>query len=227
MSELLTRQSGIHTTGLAEVGFFTQTDGKWVESPCVSFPWLLFGPGLQLHGSSGHFALVRRVLLRNRLFSPRASMWADAGVGALAQLSVCLCLQLPLLSTVRGEVMASCSFFLAASPSGAEPALLGCALQRLSRSPIISVENADIRSNACCATLLVWTATCFSTIESSFVVFLSYNAPNWALFPTLFPIIYICYNTIASLALSLTKQMLHKMEILVKNSRNDSCCLRH
>lgn len=39
--------------------------------------------------------------------------------------------------------------FLAASPSGAEPASVDCALQRLGRSPIISVENADIRSNGC------------------------------------------------------------------------------
>lgn len=39
--------------------------------------------------------------------------------------------------------------FLAASHFGAEPALVDCALQRRDHSPIISVENADIRSNAC------------------------------------------------------------------------------
>lgn len=60
--------------------------------------------------------------------------------------------------------------FLAASPSGAEPA---CSFQRCSRSPIISVENADIRSNAYFATLPYWTATCFSTIESSCIFFYS------------------------------------------------------
>lgn len=75
--------------------------------------------------------------------------------------------------------------FLAASPSGAEPASVDCALQRWSRSPIISVENADIRSSACCATLLLWTAACFSTIESSFIFF-SLTTPPIRLFSQTF-----------------------------------------
>lgn len=145
---------------------------EWAELPCSPFP-LAPPPPM---ASSRRIASVREarggcVWPLHRLFSPRASMWADAGVGALARRSaVCLCLQLPLLSTVRGEVMASCSFFLAASPSGAEPAPLGCALQRWSRSPVTSVENADIRTNACCAAPLLWAATCFSTITSSLVL---------------------------------------------------------
>lgn len=48
-------------------------------------------------------------------------MWADEGVGALAWF-LCLCLQLLLLSTVRGEVMASCSF--SSLPLSLEPSQL-------------------------------------------------------------------------------------------------------
>lgn len=92
---------------------------------------------------------------------PRASMWAGAGVGALACflcVCVCSCCSCP---PCEARLWHPVPFFLAASPSGAEPAPVGCALQRCSRGPMISVENADIRRNACCATLLVRTATCF------------------------------------------------------------------
>lgn len=130
-------------------------------------PWPLRRLGLRLHGSSRREAAAPRLVPNGRVFSPSIHV-GRCRRGRSGLVSVFVFAAAALVHCARrgyGILFP----FLAASPPGAEPASVDCALQRCSRSPIISVENANIRSNACCATLLVWTATCFSTIKSSFV----------------------------------------------------------
>lgn len=90
---------------------------EWVGQTCSSSPGpsAVWAPGCTVPAV---VRLQRRAWFQTAVFSPRASTWADAGVGALAWF-LCLCLQLPLLSTARGEVMASCS--LSSLPLHLEP----------------------------------------------------------------------------------------------------------
>lgn len=60
----------------------------------------------------------------------KSFMWVDTGVGALACLSMCVCVSaaVALVHCVR-RGYGILFLFLAASPSGAEPASVNCALQ--------------------------------------------------------------------------------------------------
>lgn len=93
--------------------------------------------------------LELRLVLR-RLFSPGAPCihvgWCRRGRSGLASVFVFAAAALVHCARRGYGIL---FLFLAASQLGAEPAVVDCALQRCSHSPIISVENADIRSSAC------------------------------------------------------------------------------